>query len=723
MPRHPAALALAALLLAPQPLPAQKFEGAPWQDLGGIKSGAPPLAPHLARQAPPAAMAPAAPLPAGLQTEPEDPPARVGRIARLSGTVSFRLPGEEEWQPARLNEAVIAGHGLWTEPGARAALEFGRNRLVLDGGTDLRITTLDERSLRATLPRGAVFLRLRGLAEAAEVVEIVTPQAVVASALDGRILIEVGSIGVGDPGEAATRVAVFEGSAVVRLGGEEIPLGPGEAVRLAEGAAPALEPAGAGTPLVAWAATLEARRPPPLAARGMTGAEELGFHGRWETSPDYGDVWYPQGLPADWVPYGDGAWRWQEPWGWTWVDAAPWGFATSHYGRWVRLGPRWGWAPAPVLAAGPRLRPVWAPALVAFLGAARGPGAGPPVGWVPLAPREPWYPWYRASPAYVARANLYQVRDLPAVRQGWAERGRDGPRRETVGEAAVPLPGARLEAFANRRAATLVPAEAMRDSRLIRREAQRLPPEVGAAVLAGPPLRPGPGTAGVTPRMAERLGLRPEERRPEGRRPEAPPGPPPASHAALPEGRRDPGRPGPAAGWDRPPEMRAPAEGFARQQQEMLLRRQQEMQGRQQQDMQQRQQFDQMRRQQEAQQRQQADQMRRQQQEMQQRQQFDQMRRQQEMQHRQQADQMRQRQEMQQRQQFDQMRRQQEAQQRQQSEQMRRQQDMQARQHQEMQQRQQAAQARQHQEMQQRQQAAQAQRQQERGQRQHDRQR
>ena len=34
---------------------------------------------------------------------------------------------------------------------------------------------------------------------------------------------------------------------------------------------------------------------------------------------------------------GEGRWVWTEPWGWTWVDDQPWGFAPSHYGRWVNM--------------------------------------------------------------------------------------------------------------------------------------------------------------------------------------------------------------------------------------------------------------------------------------------------------------------------------------------------------------------------------------------------
>ena len=54
---------------------------------------------------------------------------------------------------------------------------------------------------------------------------------------------------------------------------------------------------------------------------------------------------------------------WDPYFGWTWVDSAPWGWAPYHYGRWVFVSGLWAWAPGRVV-----VRPVYAPALVAFLG-------------------------------------------------------------------------------------------------------------------------------------------------------------------------------------------------------------------------------------------------------------------------------------------------------------------------------------------------------------------
>ena len=95
------------------------------------------------------------------------------------------------------------------------------------------------------------------------------------------------------------------------------------------------------------------------------------------------------------------------PWGWTWVEDEPWGFAPFHYGRWAFAGTGWVWVPGPSV-----VRPVYAPALVAWVGG--GPGfhfsGGVGVGWLPLAPGEVFIPGYRVSGAYMNRVNITNTR-------------------------------------------------------------------------------------------------------------------------------------------------------------------------------------------------------------------------------------------------------------------------------------------------------------------------
>ncbi len=133
--------------------------------------------------------------------------------------------------------------------------------------------------------------------------------------------------------------------------------------------------------------------------RAVSGVDDLDQHGNWRVVPDYGSVWVPDGVAADWAPYTTGRWVWDPRFGWSWVDTAPWGWAPYHYGRWVHLDRVWAWAPGPVV-----VRPVYAPALVAFFGA---PGVrvaigAPFVSWVALGWGEPCVPWW-GRPGFVGR--------------------------------------------------------------------------------------------------------------------------------------------------------------------------------------------------------------------------------------------------------------------------------------------------------------------------------
>ena len=142
-------------------------------------------------------------------------------------------------------------------------------------------------------------------------------------------------------------------------------------------------------------------------------AGDLGQYGDWSNDGDNGPVWYPRAVPMlDWAPYSVGHWAYIAPWGWTWVEAEPWGFAPFHYGRWARFGPRWGWIPGPH-----EVRPVYSPALVVFVGGPRfslsigfgGRGGGGVAAWFPLGPREVYQPPYRTSTVYTNRINVTNI--------------------------------------------------------------------------------------------------------------------------------------------------------------------------------------------------------------------------------------------------------------------------------------------------------------------------
>src|ERR1051325_8799407 len=76
-----------------------------------------------------------------------DPPARVGRLARISGTVSFHSQDQDQWNPAVTNYPVTSGNAFWPQPNARAVIEVSGSRIVMAPATELDIATLYDTTL------------------------------------------------------------------------------------------------------------------------------------------------------------------------------------------------------------------------------------------------------------------------------------------------------------------------------------------------------------------------------------------------------------------------------------------------------------------------------------------------------------------------------------------------------------------------------------------------
>src|SRR6185436_9381668 len=105
-------------------------------------------------------------------------------------------------------------------------------------------------------------------------------------------------------------------------------------------------------------------------------------------------------VDAGWVPYSEGYWTNDYPYGPTWVSSEPWGYAPYHYGRWANVGNQWYWVPD-----GVNTTPAYAPALVAFVPL----DDANQIGWVPLAPGDPYAPrYYDANwqPQYLTRTSI-----------------------------------------------------------------------------------------------------------------------------------------------------------------------------------------------------------------------------------------------------------------------------------------------------------------------------
>src|SRR5512133_3239027 len=338
-----------------------------------------------------------------------DPPARVARLNHAQGAIAFAPAGDNEWTEAAVNRPLTRGDRLWADKGSRAELQVGSSAVRLDGQTQLEILALDDRSAQLSITQGSVYVRVRSLPEG-ENFEIDTPNLAYRAAYPGDYRIDV------DAARGMTRVTIHSGTgAVYGDGGQVQPLGGGQQVTFrARDLTPVnTQESPPQDNFDRWAAERNRHEDQSVAARyvprEVVGYQQLDAHGQWMQDATYGPVWFPQVTPAQWAPYRNGHWEWIAPWGWTWIDDAEWGFAPFHYGRWALIGSRWAWVPGRI-----GLKPVYAPALVAFVGGASGGvnwsfsiGAGRPgVAWFPLAPGEPWYPGYAASPAYLANVNL-----------------------------------------------------------------------------------------------------------------------------------------------------------------------------------------------------------------------------------------------------------------------------------------------------------------------------
>ena len=332
--------------------------------------------------------------PFAARADDDDLPGRVGRIAEFAGQL-FHAPQDNagEWAAIGINYPIASGDNLWVSGDGRAEIDYGGGQFRLAGDTNLHVSRLDDRQLALFVAQGRLIVRVRVL-DTGDAAHIDTPNTQITLIRPGLYRIDVASDG------QVTTFTVREGEGLIGLASGAQQALPGQSVTVT-GTEPMASDIRIGYGVDGfdtWSANRDRRyergRATAYVSRQMVGYAELDEHGTWESNPTYGAVWYPTAVAADWAPYRDGYWTTVGAWGLTWVDSAPWGYAPSHYGRWVRVGWRWAWCPGGYVA-----RPHWAPALVGWYGGAGwrlAVNSGAPVyGWVPLGWGDVYQPWWR----------------------------------------------------------------------------------------------------------------------------------------------------------------------------------------------------------------------------------------------------------------------------------------------------------------------------------------
>jgi hypothetical protein len=343
----------------------------------------------------------------------DGPAGRIGRIAWLSekGNVQIDNLASGESFSAPINQPLTSGDVLTTEAGTRAEIQIGSITVRLDGGSRLTLDRIDDDQVALFLNEGRAITRLS------------SPDTLRDFTLEtrsGRFSARETGVFRFDASDSFSSVTVYAGTLHMQTDEGSTDLGSGKRA-VFNGPPPArYRLAGAFSDNFSqWSASRDQRSSAPTYTRyvspEMTGAEDLDAHGNWSETSEYGAVWYPRAVAADWAPFRSGRWVWVAPWGWNWVGNEPWGFAPFHYGRWVHHHGRWGWVPGVRIA-----RPVYAPAMVAWVGGANfgisiSAGSAPRVGWFPLGPREVYVPAYHCGTNYLRNVNVTHVKNITNI--------------------------------------------------------------------------------------------------------------------------------------------------------------------------------------------------------------------------------------------------------------------------------------------------------------------
>ena len=352
----------------------------------------------------------------------DEPPGRIARVGYAFGNISFADAGSNVWVPLLNNRPISTGDSVNVPDGGRAELQVGANALRLHERTRISFITLNDNNTQIQLSQGSLVVRVRALQER-ENFEVNTPNL---------------SLSIQEPGEYRINVNDDHTSTVIVRRGVGVAQGDRDIITLREGEQTRFSGTNLNHTQITrvppfdtfdqWAADRDRAEDNSISARyvprDMVGYQQLDEYGSWDTHVEYGAIWYPRGISVGWAPYRDGQWVWVAPWGWTWVDRSPWGFAPYHYGRWAYVGKRWGWVPGRYER---HHRPVYAPALVAWVGV--GTSAinasinvktrhhhGPSVSWLPLGPGEVYRPHYTQSSRYIQNVNQTIVINNTVIR-------------------------------------------------------------------------------------------------------------------------------------------------------------------------------------------------------------------------------------------------------------------------------------------------------------------
>jgi len=329
------------------------------------------------------------------QNDPQQPtddggPGRgVARLSLINGDVSVRRADAGEVVAGAMNSPVMVGDAIITGQQSRAEIQFDATNMIRLGATaEVRLSELEFHRYMLQIASGTTTFRVTRNNDS--FIELSTPSVALRPSHRG-----VYRVSVRPDGTSEIIVRLGDIDVYTQKGSEHLRAGQAMLVRGQTDPEFQIYDAPPQDEWDRWNASrdqaMDRASAPQHVNPDIYGAEDLDGNGQWVSNATYGDVWAPT-VAQDWAPYRNGRWVWEDYYGWTWVSYDSWGWAPYHYGRWFwDTGRGWCWWPGARVG-----HSYWRPALVGFFGfggAGVGFGFGH-VGWVPLAPYEPFHPWW-----------------------------------------------------------------------------------------------------------------------------------------------------------------------------------------------------------------------------------------------------------------------------------------------------------------------------------------
>jgi hypothetical protein len=322
----------------------------------------------------------------------------VARISLIEGQLERFDPAENAWVVAAVDEPVGIDDQLFATAGTRAEILIPNNTVLRIGAqTQVQLIALTDRLTEVALSYGKARIYSRaGQAE------------FIAGTPFGRVTVPPGNTVDVYLDDQQVEIFALQGRAYFTndIKGEQREIAAGPIALVADANRTVLASGSVDRAWHAWnydQEALWAQRerttgesekflPPPL----QRDAYVLDANGTWQSvyyEGAYYRFWRPLHVGTGWAPFTAGAWMvWRGDR--VWVSHEPFGYITHHYGNWIYTQGYWYWAPpvtGVMVRAGLPLLHIglgWYPGRVAWI------SAGIQVGWVPLAPFEPYYCHY-----------------------------------------------------------------------------------------------------------------------------------------------------------------------------------------------------------------------------------------------------------------------------------------------------------------------------------------